>query len=134
MRLPQLHKQQFLELVRGGDRMGAVQYAGEHLSGLATVPAHVNEIQQAMATLAFARPEACPVPEYAQLFSEERWSALASLFGSEARRCIGLPHRPSLEVCVQAGGSAVKTPSCFEDEQHNMNCPLCTKVRDHPAA
>lgn len=44
--LLQLHKQQFLELVRQGDRMAAVQYASEHLSTLATVPAHVHEIQQ----------------------------------------------------------------------------------------
>lgn len=126
----QLHKQQFLELVRRGDRMGVVQYASEHLSAMATVPGHVTEIQQvrrrrrrrriglacwgrryqdgddhpwrigrkrcndpsgrrgwlsclpppplwlakqAMATRAFDKPEACPVPEYGRLFSDDRW-------------------------------------------------------------
>ena len=108
--------------------MAAIQYASEHLSGMWTVPEHVTEIQQAMATLAFEKPEACPVPEYGRLFSEERWHSLAALFMEEARRCYGLPQRTSLEVCLQAGLTALKTPMCYEPAQRNTNCPVCSTV------
>lgn len=66
---------------------------------------HIAERFQAMATLAFDKPEACPVPEYGRLFSEERWQSLASLFASEARKCVGLPDRTSLELCLQVSQS-----------------------------
>jgi hypothetical protein len=126
----QLHKQQFIELVRARDRMGAIQYASEHLSKLAAVPEHVSEIQVAMATLAFEGPEACPLPEYAALFAPERWEALARLFAQESRRCHGLNQHAPLEVCLQAGLCALKTPVCLEDhdDQRNANCPVCSTV------
>lgn len=142
----QLHKQQFLELVRRKDRLRALEYASQHLSPTATTmtsssaggggaraaaaaaaggaggeaaagpglsPEQLLEIQQAMATLALAEPEACSVPEYCRLFSVERWRELGALFAEEARRCYGMTTgNTTLEACLQAGLTALKTPLC----------------------
>lgn len=112
--------------------MAAIQYASEHLSAMAIIPDHAIEVQRAMATLAFDKPEDCPVPEYNQLFSEERWRHLACLFTEEAKRCYGMPKRSSLEVCLQAGLTALKTPVCLDDESRNRNCPICSTVSSVP--
>lgn len=82
----QLHKRYFLELVRAGSRMEALSYASEHLSLSCAPPSDcLAAVQQAMATLVFPDPVACPVQEYAQLFHEERWQELAHLFRHEVR-------------------------------------------------
>lgn len=33
------------------------------------------------------------------------WQSLAGLFAKEARKCVGLPERTALELCLQVGGS-----------------------------
>ncbi len=67
-----------------------------------------------MATLALESPEQCPVPEYARLFAPERWAELGALFAAEARRCYGLGGGVgTLEVVLQAGLAALKTPICM---------------------
>jgi len=164
----QLHKQQFLELVRRKERIHALEYASQHLSPTTTAataaagaagganppglsPEQLLEVQQAMATLALADPEACTVPEYQRLFSVERWEELAGLFAAEARRCYGMttPYT-TLEACLQAGLTALKTPLCRrgapgeqkakkEDEEeegmdeedegnYNQDCPVCSST------
>ncbi len=172
----QLHKQQFLELVRCKDRLLAIEYASQHLSPSlssstatpTTAPAPVSaeqlsEIQQAMATLAFPDPEACPIPEYRGLFAAERWKELGALFVTEARRCYGLTEGHStLEACLQAGLTALKTPLCCPGEgekqkkkkkerkeddlevqeekeadqaaDHNRDCPVCSPTGQALAA
>jgi macrophage erythroblast attacher len=167
----QLHKQHFLELVRRKDRIQALEYASQHLSPTAPSSAaaaaggaggaaaaapglsaeQLLEIQQAMATLALADPEACTVPEYQRLFSVERWVELGGLFAAEARRCYGMTtDHSTLEACLQAGLTALKTPLCRggapgervvkgkkEDEEgegmeeddggnYNQDCPVCS--------
>lgn len=165
----QLHKQQFLELVRKGHRIQALEYASEHLDPTASSAAaavggaggatntpglsieQLWEVQQAMATLALADPEACTVPEYQRLFAVERLRELGDSFAAAARRCYGMTQDYStLEVCLQAGLTALKTPLCrlgapgemakakeeddgqeigmvAEDEGHyNQDCPVCS--------
>ncbi len=166
----QLHKQQFLELVRQRDRIQALEYASQHLHPTANSAAaavvsaggvanptglsveQLLEVQQAMATLALADPEACTVPEYQRLFAVERLRELGDLFAAEARRCYGMiTHYTTLEICLQAGLTALKTPLCRggapggmmakankededqegemeeEDERnYNQDCPVCS--------
>jgi macrophage erythroblast attacher len=133
-----LHKQQFLEMVRQKDRLGALEYASQHFSpqnlqssalsmaprgsGIAFTNASANsglsgeqlvEVQQAMATLALGDPEDCRVPDYSQLFAVERWQELGAFFSAEARRCYGMTTEfTALEACIQAALTALKTPSC----------------------
>lgn len=161
----QLHKQHFLELVRRKDRIQALEYASQHLSptttsataavasGATAAPGlsaeQLLEVQQAMATLALADPEGCTVPEYQRLFAVERWGELGGLFAAEARRCYGMTTPfTTLEACLQAGLTALKTPLCRrgapgerkakkEDEEdkemeegdegnYNQDCPVCS--------
>lgn len=130
-----LHKQHFLELVRRGERVPALAYAGQHLSPAALLAGAgaaagadsqghgseqeerarqlQQEVQQAMATLALEDPAGCPVLEYARLFAPERWAELGDLFAAEARRCYGLGGGVgTLEVVLQAGLTALRTPIC----------------------
>ncbi|KXZ46821.1 hypothetical protein GPECTOR_40g555 [Gonium pectorale] len=101
-----LRVQQFLELVRSGDRVGAIAHARAHLAPWAGT--YMAELQRAVATLVFT--PATRVPAYASLFAEGAWRSLADLFLRDLYRLNSLTPESLLMVYLQAGLSALKTP------------------------
>ena len=107
----QLRVQEFVELVRVGDTKGAIAHARSYLAPWAQQ--YPSELQRAAALLAFGPNTSCP--PYAALLSEERWQDLESLFKSELFRLHSLPPSSLLEIHLQAGLSALKTPQSLSD-------------------
>ncbi|CAM9686082.1 unnamed protein product [Chrysoparadoxa australica] len=133
-----LRRRAFLELVREKKAEEALNYARDHLSGHMAL--HSEELQQAMATLAFDQPQECELPEYAALFAEERWLDLVDELRLTLERTVGLEKLTVLELALQCGISALKTPVCCSKQQTKQrNCPVCSEegqvlARDLPFA
>merc|ERR1719209_893207 len=120
--------QEFVQLVKAGDRMAAVQHAKKHLA----TGEQVEVVQQAMGLLAF--PTDTHVQPYRDLLDASRWHQLTlqSMF----------------TVALQYGLACLKTPHCYKPptfllsslagvvgevrprtgQHRNPECPVC-----HPA-
>eukprot|EP00918_Siedleckia_nematoides_P005654 GHVU01012433.1.p1 GENE.GHVU01012433.1~~GHVU01012433.1.p1 ORF type:complete len:190 (+),score=26.44 GHVU01012433.1:1460-2029(+) len=61
--------------------------------------------------------------EYQALLSDGRWTALTQTFREGVAVVYGLPQRPTLEVVMQAGLSAMKSCAC--KELRSNSCPTC---------
>mmetsp|Transcript_37266 Transcript_37266/g.85980 ORF Transcript_37266/g.85980 Transcript_37266/m.85980 type:complete len:194 (-) Transcript_37266:103-684(-) len=68
-----------------------------------------------------------PLAEYAALFAPSAWDALADLFEIENRKVYCIPEPSTLEVGLQAGLTALKTPLCsgIDKGQCSVDCPVC---------
>ncbi|KAL6526701.1 hypothetical protein OROGR_015791 [Orobanche gracilis] len=108
----QLRLQEFIELVRGENSMQAIHYARKYLAPWGAT--HMKELQRVMATLAFRSKTECAI--YKVLFEENQWDYLADQFKQEFCRLYGMTLEPLLNIYLQAGLSALKTPSCYEDD------------------
>mmetsp|Transcript_17869 Transcript_17869/g.63081 ORF Transcript_17869/g.63081 Transcript_17869/m.63081 type:complete len:477 (-) Transcript_17869:53-1483(-) len=128
----ELRRQQFVELVRAGQRAEAMTHAAEFLApsasggggaggggdadeengaGGMSSPA-LAQLQRDMALLAFPDPVRCGIPQYERLFHEDRWRELQRLFTTEACRAYGLATTSPLVMSLRAGLCAVKTHVC----------------------
>jgi macrophage erythroblast attacher len=87
-----------------------------------------DEVQQAMATLLYSgRVHEAP-SRMGELLNGGGREELASAFVSEARASFGLPSIPVLELALQCGLSALKTPLCYEFcEECDTGCPVCSE-------
>jgi macrophage erythroblast attacher len=56
-----------------------------------------------------------------------RWDELIQQFRQDQFRLNGLPSTSTLDITLQAGLSALKTPVCGLPDHHNPNCPLCSE-------
>ncbi|KAL3630076.1 hypothetical protein CASFOL_023060 [Castilleja foliolosa] len=120
----QLRLQEFIELVRAENNMRAIMYARKYLSSWGAT--HLKELQRAMATLAFKSNTECAI--YKVLFEEKQWDHLADQFKQEFCKLYGMTLEPLLNIYLQAGLSALKTPYpyisvdcrnvhfCYEDD------------------
>ncbi|GFQ06435.1 macrophage erythroblast attacher [Phtheirospermum japonicum] len=110
----QLRLQEFIELVRAENNMQAIMYARKYLSPWGAT--HLKELQRAMATLAFKSSTECAI--YKVLFEEKQWDYLADQFKQEFFKLYGMTLEPLLNIYLQAGLSALKTPFrfCYEDD------------------
>ena len=127
----QLRLQQFIELVRLRQQPDALSFARERLGVFAGEPNYAHDYQIAMATLAMPEPEESGVPEYAALFSPQRWQGLADQFQQDLRRAYGMHANGMLEVNVKAGLCALKTRACGSQAPGNgrsAQCPMCTPL------
>jgi len=114
-----LRVQDFIELVRKNAKMEAIKYARKHLSPWAT--SEMQDLQRAMAALAF-QPETDCFP-YMVLFDPSQWDILINHFLQELYRLNSLTPTSLLQIHLQAGLSALKTPnSC--NNNHNKEDPL----------
>ena len=127
-----LRLQQFIELVRKGQRNDAMEHARKYLSPMAENNAQA--IQVAMGALIFDNPLTCKVPEYAQLFSEDRWKLLTDKFMEENCHVHSLAPISELEIALQAGLSVLKTPMCSDEQQKSLLCPVCSEAGNKLAA
>ncbi|KAL3521001.1 hypothetical protein ACH5RR_019150 [Cinchona calisaya] len=108
----QLRLQEFIELVRAENNMKAITYARKYLAPWGAT--HMKDLQQVMATLAFRSKTECP--PYKVLFEPKQWDYLADQFKQEFCRLYGMTLEPLLNIFLQAGLSALKTPLCYEDD------------------
>ncbi|XP_042017099.1 protein MAEA homolog [Salvia splendens] len=108
----QLRLQEFIELVRDDENMKAITYARKHLAPWGAT--HMKELQRVMATLAFRSNTDCQ--SYKVLFEEKQWDILADQFKQEFCKLYGMTLQPLLNIYLQAGLSALKTPFCYEDD------------------
>jgi len=132
-----LRIQEFVELVRASKLPQAIGYARKHLSPCATT--NMEEIQKAMATLAFLKDTSCP--RYQPLFDIRRWEDLVAQFKHDCYALFSLTATSLLSVSLEAGLSALKTPMCADSDStsKNTNCPVCNEqfnkiAKDLPCA
>ncbi|XP_022139154.1 macrophage erythroblast attacher [Momordica charantia] len=108
----QLRLQEFIELVRADKNMQAITYARKYLAPWGAT--HMKELQRVMATLAFKSSTECAV--YKVLFEPKQWDNLVDVFRQEFCKIYGMTLEPLLNIYLQAGLSALKTPYCYEDD------------------
>ncbi|KAK9024833.1 hypothetical protein V6N11_064739 [Hibiscus sabdariffa] len=108
----QLRLQEFVELVRAENYMCAIFYARKYLSPWGAT--HLKELQRVMATLAVRSDTDCA--KYKVLFEPKQWDFLVDQFKQEFCRLYGMTVEPLLNIYLQAGLSALKTPYCYEDD------------------
>lgn len=102
----QIRVQEYIELLRRHQHQAALDYAKTHLTPWAEL--FPGDFRKAVALIAFGPYTQCP--RYASYWDESRWNQLGSLFRSELLRLHALPRASLLEVHMQAGLSALKTP------------------------
>jgi len=117
-----LRLQEYIELVRARKTSEAIAYSRKYLP--AWPAAHLKEIYQAMALLAF--PSSTQCMPYKKLYDRARWDALILQFRADNFALNSLTSQPLLSVTLQAGLSALKTPMCYQPENKNINCPVCS--------
>ncbi|GAB2215651.1 hypothetical protein Droror1_Dr00020042 [Drosera rotundifolia] len=108
----QLRLQEFIELVRGEQNLRAITYARKYLAPWGIT--HMKELQRVVATLAFKSDTECAT--YKVLFDIKQWDYLVQQFKQEFYRLYGMTQEPLLNIYLQAGLSALKTPFCYEDD------------------
>ncbi|KAJ8562701.1 hypothetical protein K7X08_031153 [Anisodus acutangulus] len=108
----QLRLQEFIELVRAENMMRAITYARKYLAPWGST--HMKELQQVLATLAFKSNTECTT--YKVLFEAKQWDYLIDQFKQEFCKLYGMTLEPLLNIYLQAGLSALKTPFCYEDD------------------
>lgn len=108
----QLRLQEFIELVRAENMMRAITYARKYLAPWGST--HMKELQRVLATLAFKSNTECTT--YKVLFESKQWDYLIDQFKQEFCKLYGMTLEPLLNIYLQAGLSALKTPFCYEDD------------------
>ncbi|KAL6779940.1 hypothetical protein ACKKBG_A14385 [Auxenochlorella protothecoides x Auxenochlorella symbiontica] len=101
-----LRKQEFIELVRGGDTHAAIRYARRHLAPWAAT--QMGEMQAAAATLAF--PGDARARRGTGLFADSQWQELVEALKQEVYRLYSLPPISPLTIHLQAGLAALNAP------------------------
>ncbi|KAJ4970575.1 hypothetical protein NE237_003674 [Protea cynaroides] len=108
----QLRLQEFIELVRADNNLEAITYAQKYLAPWGAT--YMKDLQHVMATLAFRSNTECAT--YKVLFEPKQWDHLVEQFKQEFCRSYGMSLEPLLNIYLQAGLSALKTPFCYEDD------------------
>lgn len=128
-----LQLQQLLALLAEGRPHDALAYVRANVApqDIESVP----EFRQALALLAFPDLRAPPGDRYRALMSEARWQALAEELDRAFAAVLGLYPRPVLELLLQAGCLALKSPQCLAEhnaasmqgggEGGHPTCPTC---------
>ncbi|CAG8440833.1 2163_t:CDS:2 [Ambispora leptoticha] len=117
-----LRLQEYIELVRSRRTSEAIVYSRKYLTPWSET--HMKEIQQALGLLAFPSNTNCQ--PYKKLYDTSRWEQLIRQFRSDNFALNSLTSQPLLSVTLQAGLSALKTPMCYQPENRNINCPVCS--------
>ena len=99
-----LHKLKFVELLRAGERLAAVQYARQHFPTF--VSGQEREVQSLMGAVMYSGPGLEQSP-YSHLLSPANWQETADLFLRDACALLGLSMESPLTVAVTAGCKAL---------------------------
>ncbi|KAF3433812.1 hypothetical protein FNV43_RR24915 [Rhamnella rubrinervis] len=108
----QLRLQEFIELVRAENNLRAITYARKYLAPWGSI--HMKELQRVFVTLAYKSSTECAT--YKVLFEPKQWDYLVDQFKQEFCKLYGMTLEPLLNIYLQAGLSALKTPYCYEDD------------------
>ncbi|KAF4382274.1 protein MAEA homolog isoform X2 [Cannabis sativa] len=108
----QLRLQEFIELVRAENNLRAITYARKYLAPWGS--SHMKELQRVFVTLAYKSTTECST--YKVLFEPKQWDYLVDQFKQEFCKLYGMTLEPLLNIYLQAGLSALKTPYCYEDD------------------
>jgi len=118
-----LRFQEYINLVKANKYKEAIEYAKKFLTPYSDV--NLKDIQRAMALLAFSPNTKCEV--YRKLFDDNyTWNELLKLFKADNNTLNSLSSRSPLDFCLETGLSALKSPSCFRENDKNINCPVCS--------
>ena len=109
--------------MRKGNLTEAIVYVKKYLVPWSST--HLREIQQGMALLAFRPNTSCGI--YKALFDESRWDKLVQEFKKNNYELYSLTSQSPLDMALQVGLSALKTPGCYQEENQNVQCPVCAK-------
>jgi len=141
----QVRLQEFLELVKAGNKLEAVKHAKKFLS--TDDSSHLGIVQQGMGLLAF--PLSTVIQPYKDLLDNSRWQSLIQQFRQENYRLHQLSSQSMFTVALQSGLASLKTPHCYKQNflsglpgigimqelrprpalpERNPECPVC-----HPA-
>jgi macrophage erythroblast attacher len=101
-----LRLQEFVELVKAKNFMHAIAYARKYLSPWGAT--HMKELQRVTATLVFRSSTNCA--PYKVLFEQNQWDSLVDQFKQEFCKLYGMTLEPLLNIYMQAGLTALKTP------------------------
>jgi macrophage erythroblast attacher len=116
-----LRLQEYIELVRERKLLAAIQYSKKYLTPWSET--HLKEIQQASGLLAFDPTTDCSA--YKNLYDQIRWKNLVKELQLDVFALNSLTKEPMLSLTLQAGLTAMKTYSCNNPEDRNVNCPVC---------
>ncbi|KAG0245563.1 CTLH/CRA C-terminal to lish motif domain-containing protein [Mortierella sp. GBAus27b] len=116
-----LREQEFIELVRERRTPEAIAYAKKYLTPWQET--HMREISHVMGLLAFSSNTNCY--PYKRLYDKSRWNDLITLFRSNNFALQFFTPEPLLNVTLQAGLAALKTPMCYQPDNRNIYCPVC---------
>ncbi|XP_050155257.1 protein MAEA homolog isoform X3 [Malus sylvestris] len=108
----QLRLQEFIELVRAENNFIAITYARKYLAPWGTT--HMKELQRVFVTVAYKSTTECAT--YKVLFEPKQWDYLVDQFKQEFCKLYGMTLEPLLNIYLQAGLSALKTPYCYDDD------------------
>jgi len=72
-----------------------------------------------------------PLKKYKAVFDDSKWEALIQHFRRDFLALHGLSFNSLLEITVQTGVSALKTPRCGQTETSNIDCPTCYPLINH---
>lgn len=120
-----LHRQEYIEFARAGNKMRAIEYGRRWNSGASHSEERQAEIERIYGLLAF-QPDTLIQP-YKGLYSEERWTELEETFKQENYKLHGLTGESTLEILLKAGLASLKTRKCGTDKDRKSNCPTCTE-------
>ncbi|CAA6675535.1 unnamed protein product [Spirodela intermedia] len=124
----QLRLQEFIELVRVDSNMQAIVYARKHLALWAA--SHMKELQRVMATWPFKSNTECATYKVGFLvcyiialsfylirccLSRSNGTVLSSCSSWSFANIYGMTLEPLLNIYLQAGLTALKTPFCYEE-------------------
>ncbi|KRX18190.1 Macrophage erythroblast attacher [Trichinella nelsoni] len=104
-----VRQQDFIELVRMGDKLAAVRYATKHFGSVEL--ASWGQLMPILGLLAFHPASNCE--RYKSLMSGDRWDELVEVFRCENLRLYQLGVYSVFSTCLQCGISAIKTPRCM---------------------
>lgn len=110
-------------MVRNQKCLEAVHHARKYFVNLSAN--QLVDVQKSMVLLAYAK--STDVSAYQELLSENRWNYLIDLFKQENYKINQIPEQSSFITILQAGLSALKTPTCYRKVTavKNPNCPVC---------
>ncbi|TKW07045.1 hypothetical protein SEVIR_7G281700v4 [Setaria viridis] len=105
-----LRLQEFVEFVKAKNCIQAIAYARKYLAPWGSI--HMKELQRVTATLVFRSNTNCA--PYKILFEQDRWDFLVDMFKQDFCKLYGMTLEPLLNIYLQAGLTALKTPLCSE--------------------
>jgi macrophage erythroblast attacher len=101
-----LRLQEFVEFVKAKNCIQAIAYARKYLAPWGSI--HMKELQRVTATLVFRSNTNCA--PYKILFEQDRWDFLVDMFKQDFCKLYGMTPEPLLNIYLQAGLTALKTP------------------------